>query len=408
VHPQLAQARAMEMSMPDRSGRMSGTAMARLRARALALIALASLAGCAGLPNSAPTARQVQKSVAAADIGGVPYRLVDIDPAVAIEPPRENRLPTLQLEALGGAGEPARTDLIRPGDTLTIQIFEVGVSLFNSGAPSAVSADAGPTANAQRIVVSVRDDGTINLPYVGVVHAEGTYPEMLASTIRRRLRQYSQSPEALVTITDTVENAAYVLGLVGKSGRYRLTSAREKLLDVLALAGGVTADPSDIELRVVRGDRTATVPLVDLRNEDLANITVLPGDRIQVLRRRKSYTVFGATDRVSQVNFEAQNLTLAEAVARVGGPSDARADAKAVFLFRFEPTGPGGKPQPVIYRLNLLLPQSYFAAQMFRMQDKDVLLFSNAGLNMTTKFLNVLNQLFSPFITVRAAATNNN
>jgi polysaccharide export outer membrane protein len=375
--------------------------------RVIALAGLAMLSGCAALPNSAPTAHQVQKSLQAGTIGGIPYRLVDIDPAVAMVPPQVNQLPVLQLEALGASTQPARTDLIRPGDTLTILIFEVGVALFNGGAQGPAAQDAGPTANAQRIVIPVKDDGTIDLPYIGVVRAEGTYPEALASTIRARLRQYSQSPEALVTISESVESVAYVTGLVGKSGRYRLSSAREKLLDVLTIAGGSTVDPADAELRIVRGDRVASVPLADLSPEALANITVQPGDRILVLRRRRSFTVFGATDRVSQVSFEAPAVTLAEAVARVGGPSDVRADAKAVYLFRFEPTGPGGKPQPVIYRLNLLLPQSYFAAQLFQMQDKDVLLFANAGANMTTKFINVINQLFSPVVAVRAVATNN-
>ncbi len=374
--------------------------------KAIALAALIALSGCAALPTNAPTAHQVQRELRLGTIGGVPYKLVDIDPAVAMAPARSNQLPMLQLEALGAGAEPGRTDLIRPGDTLSIAIFEVGVSLFSSGS-GAGAPDAGPTANAQRISAQVKDDGTIDLPYVGVVKAEGAYPDSLAGTIRARLRQFSQSPEVLVGITDSVENVAYVSGLVGKSGRYRLSSAREKLLDVIAIAGGSSVDPAEAEVRIVRGNRTAALPLVDLLPEDLANVTVLPGDRIQVLRRRKSYTVFGATDRVSQVSFETASVSLAEAVARVGGPSDARADAKAVYLFRFEQAGPGGRPQPVIYRLNLMQPQSYFAAQLFPMQDKDVLLFANAGANIPSKFLNVINQLFSPFVTVRAATTGN-
>jgi polysaccharide export outer membrane protein len=373
---------------------------------AIALTALITLSGCATLPTNAPTAHQVQRALRSGVIGGVPYTLVDIDPAVAMVPPRSSRLPMLEMEALGAGAMFGRTDLIRPGDTLSIAIFEVGVSLFSAGSGVAAP-DAGPTANAQRIAVQVKDDGAIDLPYVSAVKAEGTYPDDLAATIRARLRQFSQSPEVLVAITDSVESVAYVSGLVGRSGRYRLSSAREKLLDVIAIAGGSSVDPADAEVRIVRGDRTAAVPLVDLLPEDLANVTVLPGDRIQLLRRRKSYTVFGATDRVSQVPFEAASVSLAEAVARVGGPSDARADAKAVYLFRFERTGSGGKPQPVIYRLNLMQPESYFAAQLFAMQDKDVLLFANAGANVPGKFLNVINQLFSPFVTVRAATTGN-
>ena len=234
--------------------------------------ALAALSGCASLPANAPTSHQVQHSLKRGDM---PYTLVDIDTKVAMTPTPPNRLPLLQLEALGaGPGTGAeRTDLIRPGDTLTIAIYEVGVSLFANAAPAALAGDAGPTANAQRITVQVRDDGTIDLPYIGTLKAEGTYPESLAAEIKGRLRRFSESPEALVGITDTVENVAYVSGLVAKSGRYRLSSARERLLDVIALAGGSTVEPADAELRIVRGDRVATVPLIALSPEDLANIT---------------------------------------------------------------------------------------------------------------------------------------
>jgi len=364
----------------------------------LALGAVLMLAGCASLPANAPTAGQVSHSLKTGSIGGTPYRLVDIDSRLAIVPAPSNRLAFLQLEALAGSGEQRRTDLIRPGDTLTISIYEVGVSLFTGA--QVTGAESGPTANAQRIVVQVRDDGTIDLPYIGAMKVEGTYPETLASAIKGRLRRLSESPEAMVAITDSVESAAYVSGLVTRSGRYRLSSARERLLDVLALAGGSSIDVDDAELRIVRGERIASVPLGDLRPEDLANITVTPGDRIQVIKRRRTYTVFGATDHVSQVPFEAQGLSLAEAIAKVGGPSDARADARAVYLFRFE-RGEKGDPVPVIYRLNLIEPQSYFAAQLFPMQDKDVLLFANSGANLPTKFISVINQLFSPIVTAR-------
>jgi polysaccharide export outer membrane protein len=299
-----------------------------------------------------------------------------------------------------------RTDLIRPGDTLTVAIYEVGVSLF-SGQQAATTAnvETGPSANAQRITVQVRDDGTIDLPYIGTLKADGTYPEGLAATIKQRLRRYSESPEAIVAITDSVESVAYVTGYVPKSGRYRLSSAREKLLDIITLAGGSSIDPADAEVRIARGERVASIPLSELRPEDLADITVAPGDRIQVLKRRRSYTVFGATDRISQVPFESESVTLAEAIARVGGPADSRADARSVYLFRFEAAAAGGKPQPVIYHLSLIEPDSYFAAQLFHMQDKDVMLFANAEANLPTKFLGVINQLFAPVVTVRAATT---
>lgn len=371
----------------------------------MAAAVTALLTGCASLPTNAPTARQVERR-AALQSNDLQYQIVDIDAKTVMATPATNALAMLELEAFSALGDQGRTDLIRKGDTLAIRIFEVGVSLFASSAENAASKQ-NPVANAQTFSLQVKDDGSIQLPYVGVVQAAGTYPDVLARQIRDRLRAFSESPDVIIAITETVENSAYVSGVVTRSGRYRLTPARERLLDILSLAGGPSIPVEDAELRVVRGQKVAAVPLKDLRPEDLANVIVMPEDRIEILKRRRSYTVFGATERVAQIPFEAHELSLAEAVARAGGPSDSRADPRAVFLFRLERHKADAEPRPVLYRLNLMNAESYFLAQLFEMQDNDVILFANSGANVPSKFIGLLNQLFSPIVTA-SVLTNNN
>jgi polysaccharide biosynthesis/export protein len=363
----------------------------------LAPLAMAALSACATLPTNAPTLSQVRSSADSAD-NRLGYQIVDIDAGKAVSPPTRNAPALLRLKALATGGDQARTDLIRPGDTLAIAVFEVGVALF-AGAQNGQGAT--PTAGEQRITLQVRDDGSIALPYLGTFQAAGTYPDLLAEAIRRRLARDSQSPEVLIAIADTVESAAYLSGQVARPGRYRLTGARERLLDVLALAGGASIDTDDAELRLVRGGQVAMIGLGELRAEDEANIAAQPGDRIEIRRQRRSYTVFGAAERVAQIPFEAPSLSLAEAIARAGGPSDARGNPRGVFLFRFETVADGSNVRPVIYRLNLMQTDSYFLAQAFQMQDKDVLLFANADANLPGKFMNIFNQFASPFVTAR-------
>jgi polysaccharide export outer membrane protein len=95
-------------------------------------------------------------------------------------------------------------------------------------------------------------------------------------------------------------------------------------------------------------------------------------------------------------------MTLSEALARSGGPLDDKADARGVFIFRYETRNQSGetKLQPVIYRLNLLDPASYFAAQRFQMREKDVMLIANAQSNQIGKFVQMINQLATPALTV--------
>jgi len=374
-----------------------------------AVIFALALSGCASLPSNGPTVGQIRKSAKFADAAPIPYSLVKIDANVVTHLPVAQNPGLLELGALASSPVSERADLIRRGDTLTVTLFEVGVSLFGaSTAPAMVgvaAADAArtPTAGAQTLILTVREDGSIDLPYIGTVQAAGSYPETLAATIRQRLRKYSESPDVVVNITDSLKNAVYVGGAVTRTGRVRLTAAHEHLLDVLALSGGSPLDVNELQVTLVRGAHTVTAPLNQIGAADAANVTLLPGDRISLERVRPSYTVFGATDRVSQVTFEARTVSLAEALARAAGPSDSRANPRGVYVFRLDKAA-DGTPRAVIYELNMLRPDTYFVAQLFPMRDKDVLLFANSSTNAVQKALSLLSNLFNPFVAVRTAA----
>jgi polysaccharide export outer membrane protein len=137
------------------------------------------------------------------------------------------------------------------------------------------------------------------------------------------------------------------------------------------------------------------------------------------VRLPQSFTVFGATGANTQINFTAEHMTLVEALAKSGGLQDQRSDPAGVFLFRYEPppvinalgrpqlgTGPEGTT-PAVYRLDLSDARSYFLAQRFPVQDKDIIYVANADLNELQKFFSLLNTLTGPVITgivVRNAA----
>ena len=358
------------------------------------------LSACVSLPSNGPTALQIRKGVTKSATATLPYTIVPVSAETVqkMRPPED--LGVAALGALASQQLPARGDLIRPGDTLSISVFEVGVSLFG-GAPAGLAAEPmrTPSAVTQTFTTQVREDGQVILPYIGTVNAAGKYPETLADSIKQRLRRFSESPDVLVTLADSLENAVYIGGAVSKSGRYRLTSAHERLLDLLALAGGSPLDVNELQLTLVRGDRTVAVRLNQIGAGDPANLPLMPGDRIELVRARQSYTVFGATDKVSQVPFDARTVSLAEAVARVAGPSDTRANPRGIFVFRLE-RNKDGVLRATVYQLDMLSPETYFLAQMFPMQDKDVILFANSSANAIQKFFGLLNQLSSPALSV--------
>lgn len=370
----------------------------------LALLCVFAVAGCSSLPNSGPTESRIRKGAGiASPSSGVSYRLVPIDANTAKLNADLPNVGALQLAALSDNGIYARTDAIRIGDRLNFSIYEVGVSLFRSNLPAAPDPARTPSAGMQSIAVQVREDGTIALPYIGTLNVVGVYPDAVAQTVRQRLRPLSESPEVTVEIAETLENTVLIGGLVARSGRVRLTSARERVLDALALAGGVPLDVNEMQLTLTRGNKTVVVPLNQIGPGDTANIVLYPGDRIILERVRNTFTVFGASDRINQHGFDARSVSLAEAVARSGGPADTRANPRGVFVFRLE-KDEEGKLMPTVYQLDMLKPESYFLAQLFPVRDKDVILIANSSSNLTQKLVNLVNQLFSPILAARVVA----
>jgi hypothetical protein len=49
-----------------------------------------------------------------------------------------------------------------------------------------------------------------------------------------------------------------------------------------------------------------------------------------------SFTALGASGKNDEINFEAPGISLTQALGRIGGVQDSRADVKGVFVFRFE------------------------------------------------------------------------
>lgn len=378
----------------------------RLRA-STAILGCALLASCASLPSSGPTAGDIRRGVREGNELG--FNIVDVTPALLADVQTRTAAADGALPTLASLAATGRNDVVGPGDILQIGIYEVGVSLFG---PAPTAGGFSPSARGEAFPGVVVDrDGAITLPYVGRLVVEGRTPSEIQDMIVRGLRGKSQSPQALVVVRENVSRTVYVAGEVRRPGRMNLSLQSERLLDAIALAGGSANTAEDTIVRFTRGNTTLEERLGRIRGAAPDDLTLIPGDRIELIRRPRSFIVLGATSRVSQIPFETGDLSLAEAVARAGGPNDSIADPSAVFLFRYDPAAPGAGEKPVIYRLDMMQPASYFVSQRFAIRDKDVIYIANAAANRPAKMVAIINQLFSPFVTASVIANqvdNNN
>lgn len=365
-------------------------------------ILLAGLAGCATLPSSGPTGRQIEKS-AAAPQNGSPIQLVQIHTATDIPAANGGAAPS----ALLPDGGMTPTDMVGPGDILDINIYEAGVTLFASTANSSALTQmtSNPGVQVQKLPPTrVDDNGDITIPYAGTLNVAGKTTGDIEAAIRKALKRLSQNPQVIVTLSEAITNSIIVGGEVAKPGRLVLRTNCESLSDVIALAGGYRGSSKDLMVRIMRGANSVDVRVNDMVENPALDVRIRPGDRLMLVDDPRTYSILGASGRVEQVPFRRSSVSLAEAVATAGGTNPNLGDPAAIFLFRYIKDAEG-KEVPQVYHLNMMQTGSYFLAQKFVMQDKDVLYFGNAAANQPSKAIQLISQLFSPIFTVTSAVS---
>jgi polysaccharide export outer membrane protein len=391
--------------------------------RLIAVLATAALAGCSHfpsyIPTSGPSADRVVETPAKQPDSGI--QVIDLSDAV-VKRVQASQRRTLLSEAFGSSAT-LPSFAVGMGDSLEVSVWEAPpAALFGSGITDTRSG----LSTSSRVTVlpeqSVSATGTINMPFAGTLQVVGRSPEQIEQEIARRLKSKANDPQVLVRVIRNASSTVTVVGEVNTSARMPLSPKGERLLDALAASGGLRQPVGKITVQVTRevrvnGVRTVRVqslPLDAIIADPAQNITLQPGDVVTVLHQPNSLTVLGATARNEEMNFEAQGITLAQALARAGGLQDQRANASGVFIFRYE--DPAALPPeaatrltadgkvPIVYRVDLRDPASFFTAQGFPMRNRDVMYVANAPGNELQKFLNIISSVVVPTVTIRNLA----
>ena len=217
------------------------------------------------------------------------------------------------------------------------------------------------------------------------------------------LRGLDPSEQRFVRHATFTGRSVTVLGEVTNGARVPLSVRGERVLDIIAMAGGVRAPAHETFVTLQRGGRSVAVPMQRLISNASENIFAHPRDVVTVVRDPQTFSVFGAAGRNAVVPFDAAGITLEQAIAKAGGLLDYRSDPYGVFLLRYESADVASKLDPkfasaardtrvpVIYRLNLRDTRSYFLAQTINVRNRDMIYIANAPLNEVQKVL----QLFS-------------
>ena len=303
------------------------------------------------------------------------------------------------------------------GDVIAVTVWEAAAGgLFSAPLLTDRFSTGSKSATIPEQVVG--RDGSISVPYAGRIRVTGQSIEQVQKTIERALDGKAIQPQVLVSIVRPLSNSVTVSGEVANGARIPLSVKGDRLMDVIASAGGIRAPVNETFIQLSRGDRTARVAMSRVVRDPRENIFMRPNDVVTLVREPQTFIAYGATGRNAEIPFDADGIYLSQALAKAGGLLDYQADPQGVFILRYEPFEVARNlvpnsplladrtAVPIVYRLNLRDPNNLFLAQKFRVFAKDLIYVTNSPLSEVEKALQALGLITGQVATaanVRAA-----
>lgn len=165
----------------------------------------------------------------------------------------------------------------------------------------------------------VKHDGTIVMPLIGIVQAEGETNVSLAKKITDQLVSggFLKSPLVNVEITNYVARTVNVAGNVGQSGIYALDRPY-RALEMLLKAGWVRADAGSFVYLRREGQPVRTLQIRELVRGERDNDPLMqPGDTLFV-PPAETFFIYGAINGPGMKAI-LPGMTVRQAIALAGG-----------------------------------------------------------------------------------------
>ena len=184
----------------------------------------------------------------------------------------------------------------------------------------------------------ITETGTISFPLLGQVDLGGITASAAEKKIASQLESggFVKQAQINILVVQFQSKMVSVLGSVFKPGRYPLDRATN-LAELLALAGGVASDGSDLITVIGKSGKVE----YDLRNivkngDGSHNINLMGGEIVYVPRAPMFY-IYGEAQRPGSFRIE-RDMTVMQALAQGGGPTS-RGTQRDVKLHRRNANG---------------------------------------------------------------------
>lgn len=393
---------------------------ARLRSAVVAILATVLLPACSVLPGTGAKSDAIEYNATAGlrSDAALPYALVDVsaDTIGFLSQPN-----LISFQGAFPDKRPKPQQVAGVGDVLNISIFEAAPGgLFTP----ATAAGARPGNFVDLPPQAVDQKGNISVPYAGEIPAAArTLPE-IQQAIVARLRNRAIEPQVVVSLNQQHSSVVSVLGDVNTPGVLALNSVGERLLALVARADGPKYEAVESYVTLQRDGKRVRVLLSRIVHDPNENIFIRPNDVIFITRESPSFTALGALNQNvfgfnSEIAFDVETLTLAQAIGKAGGLNDQQSDPAEVFIYRYEDRRLLQKMGvdttrftydriPTIYHINLRDPAGMLLAAGFQMRTKDVMYVANAKVVDYYKLLTLISNTANTASNTANAVTNVN
>ena len=370
----------------------------------IVIILWLAIAGCASyMPYSGPRASSVDDVAHNKAMSEI--QLVDVNYAISHYLKKKIERPQTDLLKDFVNPNPLRY-AVGPGDTLQVYIWEAPPAMLFATGVSSVSSLSGSMMTSIPAQM-VGNDGDIVVPFAGKIPCTGKTINEIGAEIRDRLISMAHDPQVVVRLVKNHAQSITVVGNVKNSTMVPMIPGGVSVLQALAVAGGVVKPVNKVTIQLSRNGKVLQLPLEEVIRNPREDVSLRGGDVLTALYKPLQVTVMGATRETKEVDFQASGISLAQALAQAGGLNGNEADAKAVFVFRFEkpsllPHWPkpvqltaSGKV-PVVFRFDFSDPATLFAAQTFPIQNHDLIYVGTAPVTELQKFLGLIVQIVYP------------
>jgi polysaccharide export outer membrane protein len=396
------------------------TVLRRFSALFLAGMAAGLLPACSELPGTGPKSMAIDAFPTASlkSNAALPYAVVDISADTL------GFLSQPSLIAFQGAfpdKRPKPEQVAGVGDVLNISIFEAAPGgLFTP----ATAAGARPGNFVDLPAQAIDQKGSIYVPYAGEIPAAARTLPDIQQAIVARLRNRAIEPQVVVSLNQQHSSVVSVLGDVNTPGVLALNSVGERLLALIARAGGPKFEAIESYVTLQRDGKQVRVLLSRIVHDPRENIFIRPNDVIFITHEAPTFTALGALNQNvfgfnSEITFDVETLTLSQAIGKAGGLNDQQSDPGEVFVYRYEDRNLLQKMGvdtkrfsyervPTIYHVNLRDPSGMLLAAGFQMRSKDVMYVANARVVDYYKLLNLINNTANAVSNTATAVTGVN